>query len=424
MPDRFVKPVLIALVVFLYAPVAYYYGWKLLPGGSVDYPTYHYAAVMVFLEGKTPYLPTSFDAASEEMGTRVHPYLYPPPSLLAFSPLAMLPFSPGKAALILVSHICYLWAIWVILTRLTPFSSETRLRDLAIVLSLVYLSFFDPALVTLAIGQVNLVVLPFLFLALAGMRRNAAAWQIALPLSVAILLKTYPALLLLPLLYRKQFKAVALTCLFFALYTAVAAVVLPFDVWSTWFQYVLPKGGYTNHEASGVPWNQNINAFVSRLFLTNPLSETPLPFPAIAKPLATALALSVLGLTAFFGFRAAQRRNQGTMTGAELAAFLLTIFLIAPLSWEHHLVYILPAAILTIVILIDGQIRMPLAVLLATALCLIAWRVPFADESLRHGWWTLLISIKFYAVVVLWVFFLNRLRREGTATPADLPATR
>ncbi|MFL6529631.1 MAG: glycosyltransferase family 87 protein [Chthoniobacterales bacterium] len=424
MTDRGVRPVLVALVIFLYTPFAYYHGVKLLPGGSVDFPTYHYAAEMVFLEGKSPYPPGAFDTASDQMGTLVVPYLYPPPSLLAFAPLALLSFSPGKTLMILASHVCYLWAIWLLLTRLTPLPTERRLRDLTIILSLVYLFLFDPAIVTLQLGQVNLIVLPFLFLALAGMRSNATAWKIALPLSIAILLKTYPALLLVPLLFRRQFKAIALTCAFFGVYTAIAALVLPLDVWSTWFQYVLPKGGYTNHEASAMLWNQNINAFVSRLLIGDPLAQAPLPFPSVAKPIATAFGLTVLGSTAYFAFRSARRDGQRTMSDTEIATFLLTIFLIAPLSWEHHLVYVLPAASVALCFLVERRTDWVPGVLIAAALCLIAWRVPFADESLRHGWWTLLISIKFYAALALWAFFLARLRREGTATPAHLPATR
>ena len=418
------KPLFAALVIFLYLPFAWQYGWLLLPGGTVDYPSYHYAAVMAFEEGKTPYGPAAFDEATAELGGKVHPFLYPPPTLLALWPLAKLSFSAGKTALILASHLSYLWAIWLLLTRLTPLPADGRLRDLTIVVSLVYLFLFDPAIVTLGIGQINLIVLPFLFLALAAMRRNAAAWQIALPLSLAILLKTYPVLLFLPLLFRKQFKAIALTCVFFWIYTAIAALVLPADVWSTWLRFVVPNGGYTaNIVAAGAPWNQNINAFVCRLFLENERSQTLFPYPPLAKPLATLMALAVAALTAFFAFRAARRSPDRAVGDCEIAAFLLMIFLIAPLSWEHHLVYILPATIIAIKMLVANELRWREALLVAAALFLTGWRVPFWDPALSRGWWTLLISIKFYAAVVLWIFFLNRLRALPP-TVANLPATR
>jgi alpha-1,2-mannosyltransferase len=424
MAGRSAKPLLVALVIFLYAPFAYHHGWKLLPGSSVDFPSYHYGAVMAFKMAETPYGPRAFDWASEQMHQHLPPFVYPPPSLLAFWPLALMPFGVGKTLFIVASHVCYLWAIWVILARLTPLPVETRLRDLTLVVGLVYFVLFDPAIVTLGVGQVNLIVLPFLFLALAGMRTNAAAWQIALPLSLAILLKTYPAVLLLPLLFRKQFMAIALTCVFFGVYTVIAAAVLPLEVWSTWFRLVLPEGGYASGAAAAAPWNQNINAFVSRLFLPNPFTEVPLAWAGAAKPIGTALSLVVLGVTALFGFQAARRTGDRRMSEVEISAYLLMIFLIAPLSWEHHLVYILPAAIFAITLLMAKEVRGSTAVLLVAALCVIAWRVPFWEEPLRRGVWTLLISVKFYAAVVLWVFFVNRLRTLRAATPASLPATR
>ncbi|MBA2433232.1 MAG: DUF2029 domain-containing protein [Chthoniobacterales bacterium] len=424
MAARSAKLWLVGLVIFLYGPFAYHHGWNLLPGINVDFPSYHYAAVMAFKEAQTPYGPHAFDAASEQLRQRVHPFLYPPPSLLAFWPLAYLSFVAGKAALIVASHLCYLWAIWVMLRRLVPVPAELHLRDQTLAVLLVYCFLFDPAIVTLALGQVNLVVLPFLFLALAAMRANAAAWKIALPLSAAILLKTYPAVLLLPLLYRRQFKAIGLTCVFFGISAAVAALVLPVEVWGSWFREVLPAGGYAKSAAAALPWNQNINAWVMRLLVPNPFVETPLAASWLGNPPATALALAALGATGFFGFRAARRSADGRMGEVEIAAYLLMIFLIAPLSWEHHLVYILPAAILAITLLMTQNVGRTTAVLLVAALCVIAWRVPLAEPQFGRGWWTLLISIKFYGVVVLWLFFVNRLRLAGAATPAGLPARR
>jgi alpha-1,2-mannosyltransferase len=418
-PEPFARRWLVALFTFLWVPFAYHYGWALVPGTSVDFPSYHYAAVMAFLEGKSPFGPGAFDAASAQMYQHVHPFVYPPPSLIAFWPLALMSFGTGKAAFIVASHICYLAAVWIILSKLTPLPDEARRRELTIAAALLYLFLFDPAQVTLGLGQVNLIVLPFLFLALAAMRANAQAWQIALPLSAAILLKTYPALLLLPLLFRGNFKAIVLTCVFYGIYALIALVTLPLDVWSTWFTGVLPHGGYTkNLGAASGPWNQNINAFVCRLFLENPWSDAPLRAPALAAPVANVLGLAVLGATAWFGFRDS-RRNPGRPIGdAEIAALLLMIFLIAPLSWEHHFVYVLPAAILAIAMMCKGEVKAVAAAALLAALFVIAWRVPFAEPPLRKGWWTLLISVKFYAAAGLWLFFLNRLRRTA-ATPAD-----
>jgi Glycosyltransferase family 87 len=414
-PDRHSRQLLWGLFIFFYIPIAYYYGWTLLSGISVDFPTYYHAARLAFVEGKTPYGFTTFDAISAEMGRRVHPYLYPPPSLLAFWPLAKLSLASGQAAFLVVSHLCYLGSIWLMLDTLTPLPADQRRREITLGLSLVYLLCFDPALATLAIGQINLIALFFICLALAALKRGSSAWCIALPLSAAILLKTYPVLLLPLLAFRRQFRAIALTCVFFGIYTAIAALALPGEIWTSWFHDILPAGGYANNQiAAAGPWNQSINGFVSRLLLKNDFCSAPLAHPFLAKPVATVLALMVVGLTLFFSFRLSKQGGYQRSGDDEISAFLLMIFLIAPLSWDHHLVYVLPAALLAISLIVNGSTGGKVAVTLAAALFLTAWRIPFDHPALMHGWWTLLISVKFYPVTVLWLFFVRRLHRSGS----------
>ncbi len=336
-------------------PFAYHFGWKFLGGAAVDYPSVHYAANLAFNEEKSPYGSSAFDQATMELGRKVHPYFYPPPSLLAFWPLAKMEFRTGHAALLLASHLAYLSAIWLILARLTPLPNDQLRRVLLLVCSLAYFFSFDPSMVTLGIGQINLIVLAFVCWAILGMRRNGPAWQIALPLSIAILLKTYPVLLLAPLVFHRRFQAVLLTCLFFGGFTAFAAAVLPAEVWAGWFREVMPQGGYANNAiAAAAPWNQNINGFVSRLFLPNEFSDAPLAFAVLAKPLATLLALAVVAITALSSFQAGRASAADrSVTPTETASYLLMIFLVAPLSWEHHLVYVLPAAVLGICLLLE-----------------------------------------------------------------------
>jgi hypothetical protein len=258
------------------------------------------------------------------------------------------------------------------------------------------------------------------------LRNEGSAWRIALPLSVAILLKTYPVLLLMPLLFHRRWKAIFLTCAIFAGYAALALFVLPFEAWTTWFRDVLPHGGFANNVVTpaAAPWNQNINAFVSRLLLPNGYMETPLPAPGLAKPIATVLAVGVLATTAFFSFRRSRLTKDGALSANEAVSYLLMIFLIAPLSWDHHLVYVLPAAIFAIALLVGRELTTRQAAIVGASLLVMALPIPYAEELLRRGWLTLLISVKFYAAAALWFFFVTRLRREAAVTAASLPATR
>lgn len=410
--------ILVGLFLFLYLPLTFHYGWVLLGNLTVDFPSYYYAARLAFVEGKTPYGFAAFDPITAQLGRKVHPYLYPPPSLLAFWPLARLSVLHAQAAFLAVSHFCYLGSIRLLLTKCLPPFPNRRLHDLTLCASLVYLFCFDPAHATLALGQVNLVTLFCICVMLSALLRDSPAWCIALPLSIAILLKTYPVLLLPLLLFRRKSRAALYTCLMFGLYAAIAALVLPHEVWTSWFAEILPAGGYANNGISAAgPWNQNINGFVTRLFQANQFSEAPLAHPSLAKPVATILAVVIVGVTCACSFRLARRDVRHMVQSDECAAFLLMIFLIAPLSWDHHLVYILPAAVLAIRLIANGETGRTATALLLAALFLMAWKIPFDHPALMHGWWTLLISIKFYPVVALWLFFITRLLRKAVPLP-------
>jgi alpha-1,2-mannosyltransferase len=406
------KRFLWALFAFFYIPLIYYYGCILPPSIGIDYPSYFHAARFVFIEGKIPYGLDAFNGITGHIGGKVQPYIYPPPSLLAFWPLAKLSTENARLAFLTASHLAYLSSIWLILFRLTPLPRDERLRAIVLGLSLIYMLCSFSALDTLATGQINFVALMFICLALAALRQKAPSWQIALPLSIAIVLKTYPVLLLLPLLFRRRFRAIIYTCFLFAAFAAFATLVLPAHIWRSWFIEVLPLGGYANNRIpAAFCWNQSINAFVMRLFQEEYFSKAPLPYPLLAKPVATALVSLVIGATVFFSFRASRQLTRETRGDEDIAAFLLMIYLIAPLSWDHHLVYIFPAGVLAISLLGSGQIQGKSSVIIAAALLLLAWRIPIDRLDITRSWWTLLMSAKLYPVIVLWLFFLHRLHK-------------
>jgi alpha-1,2-mannosyltransferase len=409
------RQLLLVVFLFFYLPVVYYWGWILTRTVGFDFPSFYYAAQRAFVFGRSPYGPSAFNVGKAVLGWKVNPYLYPPPSLIAFWPLANLSILDAQTLFLVVSHLCLLGSIWLILTKLAPVPVEWRERDIVFGISLVYVLCFDAVLRTLALGQVNLIVLLFLCLTLAAMKENSSAWRIALPLSLAILLKTYPVLLLAPLLFRKRFRAVGLTLSYFAIFTVIAALMLPESVWLDWWYRVVPNGAYANNAIStAFAWNQSMNGWVTRLLVSSEFSRAPLPYPAMAKTLATAFSLTVVGVTLYYSYRLSMRGEAAKAErDDEIAAYLLMTFLIAPLSWDHHLVYVLPAAVLAIVRLASGEAGRNMTAAVTMALFVMAWNIPLDQQDWKDGWWTLLISIKLYSAVVLWIFFVSRLRRTA-----------
>jgi len=417
------KQLLWVLLLFFYIPMAYWFGWLEQPLKLIDYPGFYFAAKLAFVDHKTPYGPYVLDVFEPVSGGRIYPYLYPPPSLLAFWPLTRLSLANGHKVFTVVSNLCLLGSIWLMLTRLMPLSRDRWLREITIGLYLVYIMCFDGVAVTYWTGQVNFIILFLICLALAAFKNGSSDWRIALPLSAAILVKVYPVLLLAPLFFRKRFRAITLTCIFIAVFSAVSLFVLPADVWSSWLTKVVPEGGYTKMRyLSGTRWNQNINGFMIRLLIWNQYKNLPFDYQSLAKPLAMVLALAVLAATMFYSFRLARRNYHQQSGDDEMAAFLLMIYLVAPLSWDHHLVYILPACLPALSLLVSGSVRGKAKAAILIALFFIAWKLPFLEFNFQGGWWTLLISLKFYGVAFLWLFFINRLRQKyaNSLSPAGI----
>jgi alpha-1,2-mannosyltransferase len=408
------RQILFVVFFFFYLPVLYYWGWVLTKAPEIDFPSFYFAAQAVFIDGISPYGPSAFKIPSLALGWRVNPFLYPPPSLIALWPLAELDILPAQTAFLVVSHLCFLGSLWLILTKLTRFTADLCGREVILGISLVYALSFDPVLKTLGLGQVNLIVLFFLCLTLTALKDGASAWRLALPLSIAILLKTYPVLLFVPLFFRKRFGAIGLTCAFFAIFAGIAAFVVPEAAWRDWFFHVMPTGGYADNAISaGFGWNQSMNGWVTRLLVTSRFGPAPLPYPGLAKPLAIGLATLVVGVTAALSYRLSKREDYREHGDDEIAAYLLMIFLIAPLSWDHHLVYILPAATLAIGLIASGSTGRGTTAVLVAALFLMAWNIPLDHPDLKTGWWTLLISIKFYSAAALWILFVTRMHRAA-----------
>jgi hypothetical protein len=98
------------------------------------------------------------------------------------------------------------------------------------------------------------------------------------------------------------------------------------------------------------------------------------------------------------------------------------MFLVAPLSWEHHLVYLLPSAVIAIRLLLEGRVPRGARTLLVAALCVAAWDFPRDDMFHYEGLWGLVVPVKFYAAFALWLGFAWALWAALRQTPAPAPA--
>jgi hypothetical protein len=142
------------------------------------------------------------------------------------------------------------------------------------------------------------------------------------------------------------------------------------------------------------------------------------PVRYVTRPLTYLLAGAVGAATLGLALLSARRgRGEGTLD-ADVSLFLLMMFLVAPLSWEHHLVYALPAALLALNFLLKGPTRPAAALFALAALLVLAWDFPRDDMFHLKGVLGLSNAIKFFAALGLWLFVAERMwdgLRDGAA---------
>jgi hypothetical protein len=411
--DKTLKRALVCLFVLLYVPYLYQQGYRRAAEQPGDFPTLYWGAQMVFEEGRSPYVDGAFDRVAEREQRRIFPYLYPPPSLLAFYPFTAVNYDAAKVWLLFASHVCLLLILYLLFFRIAPYDPPPAWKGLSAALMTVYVLNYYPVADNFAWGQINLIVLALVLLAWLALKRGGHALSVALPLSLAVLLKTYPLLLLPLLVFRKRYAAAAWTLGLVVLYGLASWWVLPRGLWGDWLANVAPTGGYGLRPFNlpfipVEPWNHSINGFM--LFVQDRRPELlGLPTSLITKPLTYLLAGAVGAATLGLSLWSA-RRGQGARTfDTEMALYLLMMFLVAPLSWEHHLVYALPAALFAINFLLKGATRPLVALGALAALLVIAWEFPRDDIFPLQGVLALLNAVKFFAAFGLWMFVAKRM---------------
>ncbi|MDB5295242.1 MAG: hypothetical protein JWO31_1225 [Phycisphaerales bacterium] len=451
---RYIPWLLVALYVAVDHASYGYMLWK-----SMDFPSFYWGAQVTFQHRASPYTVDAFTAATQASGQKVYPYLYPPPSLLAFYPLSHLSYKHARLAMLGVNELCLVGFLYVFLFRIMRFGLRGPMAQIGTLAVVLYVVLSLGVARTVDHGQINLVVLLAACLSWDAMKRGAPNVAVAAPLAFAVLLKTYPVLLVPLLVMRRRYGAAAWVGGLLAAATALAWAVLPGSVWGDWARNVLPTGGYGqtpfNLFGPGAYGNQSINGFAARLFMEKEYKPALWYSPAAARATAYALCgLVVAGTLAVAWWSVRRDRDQGAAAAGDVARAprpvepidlewslaLAMTFMVAPLSWHHHLVFALPAVIVSLRLLAflagaapdaAGHGRDPARAAAATfwippvllAAAVTAARAHFEGMG-HHGGWVLLASRHLFAVGLLWGFLAwwmwrspRLTRRTAVASP-------
>ncbi|MBX2797659.1 MAG: DUF2029 domain-containing protein [Myxococcales bacterium] len=339
-----------------------------------DYASYHYAA-QVALDGGNPYDKAQLDARARQDGTRsqVHPFFYPPPFLLVAAPIAFSSLSWAFDVWFLLNELCLLAACLILARWWAPLGRSVG-PLLAVLVALQYGVAYGAEL-----GQANALVLLAVIagLALATRRRPeaGAAAEVAggALLGLACMLKMSPALVVAWLLLRRRFVAVAA-----AVGTALVLTVLSLGVvgvaeqWA-FYSDVLPGLGAGDYNGLRIKIGMFGNHSVPNLAQQLLPGASEHALSTGARMVSAGVLVTVLGgLTYLFE----RPTSDPTRIAAQASAVLLVMLLVPAYTYEHHLIFALPAMVLAAVALDRGWLGMVWAIPLGLAVAVLLFPLP------------------------------------------------
>jgi alpha-1,2-mannosyltransferase len=346
-------------------------------------------------------------------GERVYPYLYPPFLAHALRPLATLELATAHRLWLGANVVAFAASVsLVLLSARAAWRAVTPRRRpgywLLLTLAAV-LVWALPLRNNLLLGQVNPLVLLFISLAVRAhlLGRNAPAgfW-----LAPAIMIKLTPAVLLLFFLLRRNHRAL-LTCT--VCLVLMAAVSLGLGAGPDWLSFVshAPERTYGTTIPGLFPaatvWNFAPAGWLARL-----LPEHEAWVPRLSLLMFAAACL----VTVWLAGRARSPANDCLA----LASLFPVLLLASPLTYLHHVVYVMPALVIWLLrAWSEGRHALFAATLLAAFIVGTDW-APLYDRLFGASASPLLTSINLYAVLALlaigWRLWSHGLR---SATPSE-----
>lgn len=361
--------------------------------GFFDLRVYH-GAVSAWVDGDGLY---RYSVAGQ---VRSYGFTYPPFAALIMLPMAGLSWP----AVIAVSVTMNVAATLLVLSWLLAPLADRRgwSRWFTVALAAILAAAFEPVRDTVSFGQVNLLLLALVagdLLLLVSRRHRLAGVGIGLATAV----KLTPVIFIGYLVVTRRWRAATVSVATAAGATLVAAAVAPGESREYWTEAIwnVDRVGSLLHVA-----NQSMNGFTARL---------DAPAGILLWGL---LVVAVLALWAW-RVRAAVIAHDDV---AGLAVTGVAGGLISPVTWVHHLVWLLPAITWLFVRGVDRRRWWPLS-LAALAYGLLCSRLVWLFDDQPGGWGLLGSNLYVFLAVLLLVGWpaMSAARGELPAIPAPRP---
>jgi alpha-1,2-mannosyltransferase len=318
---------------------------------GIDYDVY-WAAGRAVLHGESVFSPWM----ATQMVHRL-PFTYPPFAALCAVPFGLISNRIGFVAWTVLSIVMLGFVVRATTPLLVSRFSRPRV---ALTLAILVALASAPVMTSLGFGQLGIVLMTMCIFDCVSPRPR---WPRGLLIGIATAVKLLPGIFIVYLWLTGRRRAAITATVTAVVLTLGAAVVLPGDSRTFWTSRIFDNSRVGSNSYFS---NQSLNGMLRRAFG----SHTQLLW------VASGVVIAVVGLR--YAVQASRRGQE--MLGVCLVA--LVGVLASPVSWVHHLVWIVPVLA---VLVGDGTDRRRVALTLALA-ALFALKLPYLGESFDAGW--------------------------------------
>jgi hypothetical protein len=270
---------------------------------------------------------------------------------------------------------------------------------------LVMLVSMRPLADTVAYGQIDILLLFWLILALIASQRGYDTWAGA-AVALGTLFKLYPIILLGFFLAKRQWRAFIGFAVAMIICNGVAVAVMGWEMHRMYLFEVVPRIG------GGTAWveNQTLNGFFSRLFSTD-MSASIFHHPTVTLMTYVSFGLAALGAMAL-SLLPADRSSPRYML--QFGVFVVLMVLVVPAAWMHYQTIVVVAFLGLLLYTAEFGMSRWMAALAGLSYALIAYgnQWSFYANKIMGGLTVLGVSYKFYGLVLLLIVIVAALFDE------------
>jgi len=252
------------------------------------------------------------------------PFIYPPFAAILLRPLSMISLHSAKDAVTLMSFAALWISVWSAWGQLGL--RPGRDRAIAVAAIAAGSLWLEPVSKTFYYGQVSLALMALCLVDLARPQRRGAG----LLIGIAAGIKLTPILFAVYLLATRRYRAAATAFGCFLATVVVGWILLPRAAPRYWLHAIVVGRRINRHVSVAYAMNQSLHGMFLRLCGFGHLAD--------ALWLLASAAVAAVGLAA-----ALQAHRLGEEFTAVLLCAAVSLF-VSPISWTHHWVWIVPAA--------------------------------------------------------------------------------